>query len=81
MQEIIEPLRVPSTRPTDVELAECFPKRARVPSAALWRMLDATVAVAKALPAPSLGPAMAQFRARRREPAYDAPITRSRSGL
>jgi hypothetical protein len=31
---------VPSTRPTAEQLSHCFPRRARVPTAALWRPVD-----------------------------------------
>ena len=50
-----EPLNIPATRPTDEELKECFPKRAKVASARLWRMLEAAP-VAPPLPPPPLPP-------------------------
>ena len=36
-------VEVPSTRPSDADLAHCFPRRSRVPVALLWRPFDAPV--------------------------------------
>ena len=40
---------VSATRPTDVQMKACFPKRATVPSVAIWRPFDAPLAKAAPL--------------------------------
>lgn len=49
-------LDLPTSRPTPEQLAQCFPKNAKVPEAALWRTLQAPKP--KALPAPAPPPAV-----------------------
>ena len=84
--QVEAPLTIPSTRPTDETLKACFPKRARVPSARLWRMLEPRV-VAVAAPSSSSSssglalPVGVPLLAgpRRAAPSYRGPVTRSRS--
>ena len=73
---LVAPLAIPSTRPTEEDLKACFPKRARVPSASLWRMLEPRVVAVAPVGVPVgvrlVGP-------RRAAPSPSGVVTRSRS--
>ena len=59
-----DPLHVPSSRPTVEQLQCCFPRRARVPVAALWRHFDGPPAAPAASSSSARGPSSAVAIAR-----------------
>ena len=65
------PMHIPATRPTLDQLSLCFPKRTKVPTAALWRHFDRAPVAAAGSPPCSCGPAASA------EPGVREPRTRA----